>query len=115
MKEEKFKKSNLSVNLSMVKAVCKNVLKLTDTYDDLETAFNDAHAECFKVKAERDRLQKRVEALERAIKGLGNDGGCQSCIHDDDRPFGKPCYGCNYDLIRFEFDEARFSGGEQNG
>ena len=64
------------------------------------------HAES--AEAERDRLQKRVDALERAIQV--NPGTCFSCIHNYN--MAAFCDDCAIGKSMWVFAEAIFSGGE---
>lgn len=58
---------------------------------------------------DRDYWKNRAEALERYIKSLWNDGGCQACTQNNIRPYGNPCDDCGFDMHNWKFDETRFT------
>jgi len=70
------------------------------------------NAEKENLKADSDRLQKRVEALERAVKKAPGVAQCWCCCYLYELGGGCTNADCwNPDYLGWQFDEARFAGG----
>ena len=83
--------------------------------------------DCLQTRADRDRWkalvdeltatgmfwEKRAEALERAIKETAGTDMilCDTCVYKSIDMEVEPCESCNMENY-YQFDEARFTGGE---
>jgi hypothetical protein len=94
--------------IDKIRALCREMERLKDNLRLYENVF-DNPAQAKYIKLDRDRLEVRAEALERALRLLGH---CESCVHYF------PPNGCKStptvpggDCKNYEFDEARFAQG----
>jgi len=107
--EGKHNKYSAAYSLGTIRQISKDIPILLDYLHNIETAYNDAMKEFF-------RVQERNQALENAIKNIQTGdfyfcGACQTCKHNDKFPGDFCIVFCNSNYSNCEFNEVSFNAG----